>query len=206
MGRATVDVGREGRFAFRARLPAEAQTITFQAEEIYRGYGPSGLFPLQVTSSGQVAAPSTPERRLMPVVLVVASLVALSLLAIAVMASVAGVQLGQTTASAEPERVLAEAEGPSCRIGRDSKRGDRLRSRGRVATRRAMTMSSMSASSLAGRHRGRASPIRPLLARNRPGACPRISKEGERVGRREAAETREPRFQHRGVIDVLLRT
>ena len=83
---ATVDVGREGRFAFRARLPAEAQTITFQAEEIYRGYGPSGLFPLHVTPSGQVAAPSTSERRLMPVVLVVASLVALSLLAIAVIA------------------------------------------------------------------------------------------------------------------------
>jgi hypothetical protein len=79
----SVPGGDRGVFAFRARLESTAPEITFQAEESYRGFERTGVFPLSVTLIGEAAGAAASEGFPFLLATLVGGLVTLAVLAAA---------------------------------------------------------------------------------------------------------------------------
>ena len=73
--------GEEGVFTFRASLDTAEPTITFQAEESYRGLERTGVFPLSVALIGEAAGAVASEGFPFLIVALVGGLVTLAVLA-----------------------------------------------------------------------------------------------------------------------------
>lgn len=77
----SVPGGDEGVFTFRARLETAAPAVTFQAEESYRGFERTGVFPLKVALSGEAVGSASDDGFPILPVMLVGGLVTLALLA-----------------------------------------------------------------------------------------------------------------------------